>query len=304
MLPGEDHRVVGRGRRRSRARARGRPRTAPCRPGSASRRRGARSRSARAAASTVSFTARRAGADAPWSRFAYVMRPPPTSGTVLSAPTISRPAACGWLTPGRARGVTRRARATSRGVRAEIRSGRSSRTVMAGSQSIGAAGTADPGTDRRGDAREARACRTRRAQPGPHPGHPTAVGGLPASKPGLCAGTHDLAGQTVAGGARRASAPRDPNSCLAAARHICGRSFDRRVRRVGLDHGPTNESHVTGTTVRSSSVARAGIEPATFRFSGGRSYRLSYLASETGRTHSWIRPAQRPRRDLNPRPPP
>ena len=25
-------------------------------------------------------------------------------------------------------------------------------------------------------------------------------------------------------------------------------------------------------------VARAGIEPATFRFSGGRSYRLSYLA--------------------------
>jgi len=28
-------------------------------------------------------------------------------------------------------------------------------------------------------------------QPGHHPGHPTAVGGLPASKPGLCAGTHD-----------------------------------------------------------------------------------------------------------------
>ena len=27
-----------------------------------------------------------------------------------------------------------------------------------------------------------------------------------------------------------------------------------------------------------SDVARAGIEPATFRFSGGRSYRLSYLA--------------------------
>ena len=25
-------------------------------------------------------------------------------------------------------------------------------------------------------------------------------------------------------------------------------------------------------------VARAGIEPATFRFSGGRSYQLSYLA--------------------------
>ena len=33
-------------------------------------------------------------------------------------------------------------------------------------------------------------------------------------------------------------------------------------------------------------VARAGIEPATFHFSGGRSYRLSYLASSTGRSHS------------------
>jgi hypothetical protein len=33
-------------------------------------------------------------------------------------------------------------------------------------------------------------------------------------------------------------------------------------------------------------VARAGIEPATFHFSGGRSYRLSYLASSKGRSHS------------------
>src|SRR5690242_19299559 len=33
-------------------------------------------------------------------------------------------------------------------------------------------------------------------------------------------------------------------------------------------------------------VARAGIEPATFHFSGGRSYRLSYLAGSTGRYHS------------------
>src|SRR5271163_5032619 len=31
-------------------------------------------------------------------------------------------------------------------------------------------------------------------QPGHHPGHPTAVGGLPASKPGLDAGAHDLCG--------------------------------------------------------------------------------------------------------------
>ena len=29
-------------------------------------------------------------------------------------------------------------------------------------------------------------------------------------------------------------------------------------------------------------VARAGIEPATFRFSGGRSYQLSYLAGRSG----------------------
>ena len=33
-------------------------------------------------------------------------------------------------------------------------------------------------------------------------------------------------------------------------------------------------------------VARAGIEPATFRFSGGRSYQLSYLAGR----HRPIRP--------------
>jgi hypothetical protein len=30
-------------------------------------------------------------------------------------------------------------------------------------------------------------------------------------------------------------------------------------------------------------VARAGVEPATFRFSGGRSYQLSYLAEAPAR---------------------
>ena len=30
-------------------------------------------------------------------------------------------------------------------------------------------------------------------------------------------------------------------------------------------------------------VARAGVEPATFRFSGGRSYQLSYLAGNAGK---------------------
>ena len=33
-----------------------------------------------------------------------------------------------------------------------------------------------------------------------------------------------------------------------------------------------------GKAIARSGVARAGIEPATFRFSGGRSYQLSYLA--------------------------
>ena len=51
-------------------------------------------------------------------------------------------------------------------------------------------------------------------------------------------------------------------------------------------------------------VARAGIEPATFHFSGGRSYRLSYLASTAARSVWWNRAKLRPRRDLNPRPPP
>lgn len=38
-------------------------------------------------------------------------------------------------------------------------------------------------------------CKTRaclHCRPGLHPEHPTAVGGLPASKPGLDAGAHDL----------------------------------------------------------------------------------------------------------------
>src|SRR3954451_14940669 len=44
-----------------------------------------------------------------------------------------------------------------------------------------------------------RACLpTLRGRPGPHPGHPTAVGGLPASKPGLDAGAHDLREEKVA----------------------------------------------------------------------------------------------------------
>ena len=42
------------------------------------------------------------------------------------------------------------------------------------------------------------ACRSTSDRPGPHPGHPAVAGGLPASEPGLGAGTHDLA-QTLTG---------------------------------------------------------------------------------------------------------
>ena len=37
-------------------------------------------------------------------------------------------------------------------------------------------------------------------------------------------------------------------------------------------------------------VARAGVEPATFRFSGGRSYQLSYLAGNAGGLPDVLRP--------------
>src|ERR1044072_3076154 len=40
---------------------------------------------------------------------------------------------------------------------------------------------------------------------------------------------------------------------------------------------------LTGVKTASSCVARAGVEPATFRFSGGRSYQLSYLAGNAGK---------------------
>ena len=43
---------------------------------------------------------------------------------------------------------------------------------------------------------------------------------------------------------------------------------------------------------RSSRVARAGIEPATFRFSGERYYRLSYLAVPVAAYRSELRAAE------------
>src|SRR5919112_3580863 len=50
----------------------------------------------------------------------------------------------------------------------------------------------------------------------------------------------------------------------------------------------------------SGGVARGGVEPPTFRFSGGRSYQLSYLAGHRPRGPVM----ERPRRDSNPRPSP
>ena len=58
-------------------------------------------------------------------------------------------------------------------------------------------------------------------------------------------------------------------------------------RILPVTHGQTNgrprekldlNMLLTSRNILVEMVARAGIEPATFRFSGGRSYQLSYLA--------------------------
>ena len=50
------------------------------------------------------------------------------------------------------------------------------------------------------------------------------------------------------------------------------------------ESGPRHKkAALTGVKTASSNVARAGVEPATFRFSGGRSYQLSYLAGNAGK---------------------
>lgn len=65
--------------------------------------------------------------------------------------------------------------------------------------------------------------------------------------------------------------------------------FRRSMPANSVGTGDTG-SGVRGTGVKNppdqvacqgDNVARAGIEPATFRFSGGRSYQLSYLAAGT-----------------------
>jgi hypothetical protein len=52
------------------------------------------------------------------------------------------------------------------------------------------------------------------------------------------------------------------------------RRIVRELRRIGSRRREGKLPSELGILV----VARAGIEPATFRFSGGRSYQLSYLA--------------------------
>lgn len=77
--------------------------------------------------------------------------------------------------------------------------------------------------------------------------------------------------------------------------------FDESIFGVGLgrsDFGfspkPPNAKKTTRRQVVLL-VARAGIEPATFRFSGGRSYQLSYLAGR----HRLLQ-TELPRRDGDP----
>lgn len=51
------------------------------------------------------------------------------------------------------------------------------------------------------------------------------------------------------------------------------------MAKIGSGH---KKAALTWVKTASSGVARAGVEPATFRFSGGRSYQLSYLAGNAG----------------------
>ena len=124
------------------------------------------------------------------------------------------------------------------------------------------------------------------------------------------------------------------------------RSAPSRPRALRESRVAGRGTHVRGraalprhlTWAMPESVARAGVEPATFRFSGGRSYQLSYLAVRAraeARATAWragnltpatraasnrlhrpdrgcetpqpiarLRRVTRPRRDSNPRPPP
>ena len=64
------------------------------------------------------------------------------------------------------------------------------------------------------------------------------------------------------------------------------RSTMRQTTRERLDLNMP----LTSRNILVEMVARAGIEPATFRFSGGRSYQLSYLAGRHRCASPWWRP--------------
>ena len=71
-----------------------------------------------------------------------------------------------------------------------------------------------------------------------------------------------------------------------AAHDLLTRTAECRVGLSGAAFTAENMIPALGDQGGDRVVARAGIEPATFHFSGGRSYRLSYLANRTGRSHS------------------
>jgi hypothetical protein len=60
------------------------------------------------------------------------------------------------------------------------------------------------------------------------------------------------------------------------ARALAGGLGSDEPERISRDS--TANLSTTASWWHSETVARAGVEPATFRFSGGRSYQLSYLA--------------------------
>ena len=132
---------------------------------------------------------------------------------------------------------------------------------------------------------------------------PDDVGIRPTGSPGrsrCCPRTRRCTrGRAAASGRRLPAALSPRRRCSAmwsAGRWCCSRSCQRYTpRRRGARARRTAPSTTTGRPAASArqepsrrghpgagkrrkAVARAGVEPATFRFSGGRSYQLSYLA--------------------------
>jgi hypothetical protein len=93
---------------------------------------------------------------------------------------------------------------------------------------------------------------------------------------------------------------RSPVRAPAAAGHVAAKTPDGSVgNRVTTTAGTSTaiqpKTAISILTVGNrriiKRVARAGIEPATFRFSGERCYQLSYLAGEVRATPTGLEPA-------------